>query len=79
MISFEIKLPLNEILHFTSITNKIMTKVELTLGNRTVNAKSILGIHSIDFNNPVLILSFSENASDMDKFYIKEIKDKWRI
>lgn len=78
-MSFNINLPMSEIVLFTSITNKIMSEVWLNNGERKINAKSILGIHSVDFNEPILLLSVGYNLSDSDKNYLKEIKERWGV
>ena len=56
-----------------------MSKVELSFNNRIVNAKSILGIHSVDFDNPILTFRQSGELTENDIEHLDEIKDKWGI
>ena len=72
MKSFEILLSsINDIKVFVNIVNKYDFDVDLTSGRYVVDAKSIMGIFSLDLSKPIVVDIHSEDADA----FIEEIKD----
>lgn len=63
---------INDIKTFVNIVNKYEFDVDLTSGRYVVDAKSIMGIFSLDLSKPIKVDVHSE-GEDADKF-IEEIK-----
>ena len=63
---------INDIKAFVNIVNKYEFDVDLTSGRYVVDAKSIMGIFSLDLSKPIKVDVHSE-GEDADKF-IEEIK-----
>jgi len=73
MKTFDILLSsINDIKAFVNIVNKYEFDVDLTSGRYVVDAKSIMGIFSLDLSKPIKVDIHSESES-ADKF-IEEIK-----
>ncbi len=73
MKSFEILLSsISDIKAFVNIVNKYEFDVDLTSGRYVVDAKSIMGIFSLDLSKPIKVDVHAENES-ADKF-VEEIK-----
>ena len=71
MKSFEILLSsINDIKVFVNIVNKYEFDVDLTSGRYVVDAKSIMGIFSLDLSKPIKVDVHSDNADA----FIEEIK-----
>ncbi len=71
MKSFEILLSsINDIKVFVNIVNKYEFDVDLTSGRYVVDAKSIMGIFSLDLSKPIKV---DVHSDDADAF-IEEIK-----
>ena len=71
MKSFEILLSsINDIKIFVNIVNKYEFDVDLTSGRYVVDAKSIMGIFSLDLSKPIKV---DVHSDDADAF-IEEIK-----
>ena len=67
MKSFSIKLSLTEnVKAFVNIVSRYPYDVDLRAGRHVVDAKSILGIFSLDLSNPIELTAHTENA---DKFF----------
>lgn len=64
---------MNDVRIFVNIVNKYEFDVDLTSGRYVVDAKSILGIYSLDLSKPIAVNIHSDNA-DADKF-VDEIKE----
>lgn len=72
MKSFEILLSsINDIKVFVNIVNKYEFDVDLTSGRYVVDAKSIMGIFSLDLSKPIKV---DVHSDDADAF-IEEIKN----
>lgn len=63
---------INDIKAFVNIVNKYEFDVDLTSGRYVVDAKSIMGIFSLDLSKPIKVDVHSE-GEDSDKF-IDEVK-----
>lgn len=71
MKAFSIMLKtINDVKDFVNISNKYDFDVDLTSGRYVVDAKSIMGIFSLDFNKPIKV---EVHSADCEKFY-EEIK-----
>ena len=65
----EIEISLNSIekvKHFVSITTKFDTEIDLISGRYVIDAKSIMGILSIDLSKPIRLRIHEENDSADD-------------
>lgn len=71
MKSLEINLKMAEnVKDFVSIVNKYEYEIDLRSGRFIVDAKSILGIFSLDLSKPVVVEVHSNNCDDL----LKELK-----
>jgi len=71
MKAFSIMLKtINDVKDFVNIANKYDFDVDLTSGRYVVDAKSIMGIFSLDFNKPIRV---EVHADDCETF-CEEIK-----
>lgn len=71
MKTFEILLSsINDIKAFVNIVNRYEFDVDLTSGRYVVDAKSIMGIFSLDLSKPIKVDVHSDNADA----FIEEIK-----
>ena len=63
MASFTILLSsINDVKNFVNIVNKYSCDVDLTSGRYVVDAKSIMGIFSLDLTKPIKIDIHSDNS-----------------
>lgn len=63
MVSFMILLnSINDVKNFVNIVNKYSCDVDLTSGRYVVDAKSIMGIFSLDLTKPIKIDIHSDQA-----------------
>ncbi len=61
---------INDVKDFVNIVNKYDFDVDLTSGRYIVDAKSIMGIFSLDLSNPIKVEVHSDNPDE----FINEIK-----
>ncbi len=61
---------INDVKNFVNIVNKYDFDVDLTSGRYVVDAKSIMGIFSLDLSKPIKV---EVHATDADEF-IAELK-----
>ena len=61
---------INDVKDFVNISNKYDFDIDLTSGRYVVDAKSIMGIFSLDLSKSIKVEAISENS---DKFW-NEIK-----
>ena len=59
---------------FVNIINKYPFDLDLRSGRYLVDAKSILGIFSLDLSKPIELEIHSDDTAETDKF-LEEIKD----
>lgn len=72
MKSVTIKLDLAEhVKQFVSIAEKYPFEIDLRSGRHVVNAKSLLGIFSLDLSEPVVLEVFSDDCGR----FLEEIKE----
>lgn len=66
MKAFNIMLnSINDVKNFVSIVNKYDFDVDLTSGRYVVDAKSIMGIFSLDLSKPILVEIHNDKADDL--------------
>jgi phosphocarrier protein HPr len=66
MTTANIKLTLAEnVKKFVNIVAKYPYEIDLRAGRHVVDAKSILGIFSLDLSNPVIIEIYSDECDDL--------------
>ena len=66
MKSVNIKLSLAEnVKSFVNIVNRYSYDVDLRAGRHVVDAKSILGIFSLDLSKPITMEIYSDTADDL--------------
>lgn len=71
MNTFNIMLSsINDVKNFVNIVNKYDFDVDLTSGRYVVDAKSIMGIFSLDLSKPIKVEIYSENADE----FVAELK-----
>lgn len=76
MTSVEIKLTSIQDIHsFVNLVNKYGMEVDLSSGRYIVNAKSIMGILSLDLANPVILTAHADDCdallSDLSEYMVK--------
>ena len=61
--------------HFVNVVNKFDYDMDLRSGRHVVDAKSILGIFSLDLSKPIALNAHTDDADkflkDIDKFLVK--------
>ncbi|MDE6729190.1 MAG: HPr family phosphocarrier protein [Oscillospiraceae bacterium] len=74
----ETKIKLNTFVDVQSFVNVIMTfgfDIDLVSGRYIVDAKSIMGIYSLDLSSPIVLRAHTEDAEDLfsaiDKYIVK--------
>lgn len=64
-----------DVKEFVNIVSRCEYDVDLASGRYAVDAKSIMGIFSLDLSNPIELTAHTENAdkffSDIEKFIVK--------
>ena len=54
-----------EVKNFVNIVNKYSYEVDLRAGRHVVDAKSILGIFSLDLSKPIALDIYSDDCEDL--------------
>lgn len=66
---------INDVKDFVNIVSKYDFDVDLTSGRYVIDAKSIMGIFSLDLSKPIKIEIHSDNCDsfvqDLDRFIVK--------
>ncbi len=71
MKTFNIMLKsINDVKDFVNIVNKYDFDVDLTSGRYIVDAKSIMGIFSLDLSKPIKVEAHADDVED----FIKEVR-----
>lgn len=72
---FKVKLDIDNIKIFLVEVMKIDSDVSLVSGKYVVNAKSIMGIYSLDLSNPIDVVLEEEAESECETLYnrLKEL------
>lgn len=63
-ISVQLKLPEN-VKRFVNIINKYSYDIDLRSGRHIVDAKSILGIFSLDLSKPIELEIYTDNCDEL--------------
>ncbi len=76
MISFNVMLSsINNVKDFVNTVNKYDFDVDLTSGRYVVDAKSIMGIFSLDLSKPILLNAHDDGADpDIAEAFKQEMK-----
>ena len=71
MVAFRIMLKsINDVKDFVNIVNRYDFDVDLTSGRYIVDAKSIMGIFSLDLSKPIKVEAYADGAED----FMKEVQ-----
>ena len=62
---------INDVKDFVNIVSKYDFDVDLTSGRYVVDAKSIMGIFSLDLSKPIKVDDCDKFMEELDKFIIK--------
>ena len=57
----------NQVKRFVSLVEHAPFDVDVVSGRYTVNAKSMLGIYSLDLSKPIQVLIYSDNCEELKK------------
>lgn len=69
MLNIKIKLnTINDVKEFLNVTNKIEEDVDLNKGRYVIDAKSVMGLFTIDLSDPVKIVIHSDDTSLLEQF-----------
>ena len=61
----------HQVQQFVNLVSKYPFDVDIVSGRYTVNAKSLLGIYSLDLNKPLKVLIYSDDCEEL-KTELKE-------
>lgn len=56
---------ISQVQEFVNLTSQYPNDVDLVSGRYTVNAKSLLGIYSLDLCNPLQVVIYGENSQQL--------------
>lgn len=57
----------DQVKRFVNLVAQAPYDVDMVSGRYTVNAKSMLGIYSLDLSKPIQVLIYSENCEELKK------------
>lgn len=57
----------NQVRQFVNLVEHVPYDVDVVSGRYTVNAKSMLGIYSLDLSKPIQVLIYSDDCEDLKK------------
>lgn len=78
MNEFNIKLDsVDKVKEFVKATNKIEPDMDLIVGRYIIDAKSIMGIFSVDLTRTLRLKIHSDNANECEK--VKKMIDKFIV
>ena len=55
----------HQVQQFVNLVSKYPFDVDIVSGRYTVNAKSLLGIYSLDLNKPLKVLIYSDDCEEL--------------
>jgi len=58
---------INQVREFVELTSKCEFDVDLVSDRYTVDAKSLLGIYSLNLSNPLQVVMYGDNTEDFEK------------
>ena len=57
----------NQVQQFVNVVSKVPYDVDMVSGRYTINAKSLLGIYSLDLNRTLQVVMYSDDCEDLKK------------
>ena len=57
----------NQVKRFVNLIEQIPFDVDVVSGRYTVDAKSMLGIYSLDLSKPIQVVIYSDNCEELKK------------
>ena len=57
----------NQVQKFVIVVSKVPYDVAMVSGRYTINAKSLLGIYSLDLNRPLQVVMYSDDCEALKK------------
>ena len=57
----------NQVQKFVNVVSKVPYDVDMVSGRYTINAKSLLGIYSLDLNRPLQVVMYSDDCEELKK------------
>ena len=57
----------NQVQQFVNVVSKVPYDVDMVSGRYTINAKSLLGIYSLDLNRPLQVVMYSDDCEELKK------------
>ena len=57
----------NEVQQFVNLVSRFPFDVDVVSGRYTVNAKSLLGVYSLDLGRPLQVLLYSDDCEELKK------------
>ena len=57
----------NQVKRFVNLVGQAPCDVDVVSGRYTVNAKSMLGIYSLDLSKPIQVVIYSDDCEDLKK------------
>lgn len=57
----------SQVQQFVNVVSKVPYDVDMVSGRYTINAKSLLGIYSLDLNRPLQVVMYSDDCEDLKK------------
>ena len=57
----------NQVQQFVNVVSKAPYDVDMVSGRYTINAKSLLGIYSLDLNRPLRVVMYSDDCEELKK------------
>ena len=69
MNGIKIKLKYEDLKEFIKITTSFESNIDMIKGRYVVDAKSIMGIMSLDFTQPTMVVIHSVNEDEIVRFY----------
>ena len=67
---------INDTKDFVNIVNRFPYNIDLCSGRYVIDAKSIMGIFSLDISNPVEMIVYDENPEELLKEIERLVVDK---
>ena len=58
---------INQVKRFVNLIEQIPFDVDVVSGRYTVDAKSMLGIYSLDLSKPIQVVIYSDNCKELKK------------
>lgn len=77
MYSREYVIGLQNVKEFVNVTGGFIEEIDLVRGRYVIDAKSIMGIFSLDLSKPVDIVMHTDDAARAEEFF-KKVEDVLR-